>query len=254
MQYKAALFRFLVFALTACAGTAPAAYQATTVAQQNTVIALLQPTGIHAATQQTPMSGAGTPTAAPPTSTPAVTTPTPVPSQPSATLGPEYLATVVVQNATLVARTDGASVPLQQTIIVQQATVIAAIARVNGALGTQTAAQSSHVRLQQTANAISDFQAVSLHTIRDMTTLQVSQQATANALQATSITLARVQLQEQRSTDATMVAIQRGQTQLAQTQVAIQRDAAQHAADTAYYTCLTARDTHPALTCTKPKK
>lgn len=241
----------LAFVGTGCATKATATdWQATSVTQQNTVIALLE----HTPTSADPLPSAvatssgqsmtATPTAAGPGATPL----------PTDTPGPAYLATIVAQNATMVARSDGASVPFQQTVIAQQATIISKSTHIDALLGTQTAQQASHIRLQQTANAVADFQAVQFHTVRDMAVAQVNQQATANALQATSITLARIQLQEQRDTDATAVAQQRGQTHLMQTQVALQATTESHASMTEYYTCLTARDTHPALTCTKPKK
>jgi hypothetical protein len=246
------LLTALLCCLTACGSTSVTDYQTTSVAQQNTVIALLQPSRVTAQSA----AGSPTPTAQPTasaTSTPATPTPTPA--------GPEYLATVVAQNATLVARADGAGVPLQQTVVAQNATLISGVGRIGAAVATQSAFAASQVRLQQTANAISDYQAVQLHSVRDSALILVNQQATqiaqhsyTNALQATSIAVDRAALVEQRAANATAIAVQRGQTQLLQTQVALQATIVVQSSWTEFYTCLTARDTHPALTCPKPKK
>jgi hypothetical protein len=175
---------------------------------------------------------------------------------PTATAEPRYAATVVAQNAALLARDTAPAAALHRTAIAQTNLLLTAQALAAAAMGTQIAQNTSLIRIAQTSNALTDNQNTLLRTVRDNSAQALKLQSTAISLAAAANAIANKQLQQATSTDATAIAIQRSQTGVLVAQSATQKDIAYQTALTSYYACRTMLNTKPAitLTCSKPKK
>lgn len=177
-----------------------------------------------------------------------------------------WQATMVSQQQTIIELMRVTPAPIEATSTSEphyQATAVALVevaltaqAQISTDMGTQTAQNTSLIRLAQTNNALTESQNALLRTVRENSAQSIKLQSTAISLAAAANAIANKQLGQATTTDATMVAVQRGQTQVLAAQLNTLKTVAYETALTSYYSCLAIAKTNPGaiVSCTKPKK